>query len=383
MRPIELNFYILRQLLGPFLFFCLIIGGVLWIAQALRISDIVVENGQPASVFLELSSLVLPIALKATLPIAGFAAAVYVTHRLITDAELAVMMSSGKSLSVLAIPYLVFGFLIFLLMQILLQTVLPSSTTRLLDKRHDISSEFVTQIIQPGEFITEEDRFTFFFGEKGRNADIYEIMIEERSGSGRTVTHIARQGQVVKDGDKTNLLLIDGSIQQFDPETNALDVIKFDTFSFDMDVVRDVLGERITQPEEIQYSALRNTLFAAPKSSDEYRIATKEFHERWVVALLGLLAPVLGMAALVLGGFTRNSLMWRIIIGAGVMFVVNSLRGIILDAVEQTPEYWLLSYFPVVLVSIICAAILFCEAFATQITTQFKILKGRIVGKVT
>ncbi|MEM7240940.1 MAG: LptF/LptG family permease [Pseudomonadota bacterium] len=383
MRPFELYFYIFRQLIGPFLFFCLIIGGVLWIAQALRISDLVVENGQPASVFLELSSLVMPIALKATLPIAGFAAAVYVTHRLISDTELTVMLSSGNSLLALSLPYLIFGFFVFVLMQLLLQLVLTSSTTRLLDSRHEIATEFVTQIIQPGEFITEQGRFTFFFGDKGKNADVYEIMIEEQVGEGRTITHIARQGQVVKEDKKNSLLLIDGSIQQFDPVTNALDVIKFDTFSFDMEVVREVLGKRHTQPEEIRLRQLRNTLFAAPKESSEFAIATKEFHERWVVSLLGFLAPVLGMAALVLGGFGRGSLLWRVILGTAALFMINSFRGIILDAVERQPEYWLVGYAPVLLVAIICLAILCTETFGTRVLSNLSAMRWRFVRAKT
>ena len=368
----SINLYIFRQLLGPFVFFCLIIGGILWIAQALRISDIVVENGQPASVFLLLGTLVLPIAIKATIPIAGFAAAVYVTHKWISDSEFIVMMSSGKSLTQLAMPYLAFGGVVFVLMQVLLQSVLPSTTTKLEDARQEIAEEFVTQIIRPGEFISEGEKYTFYFGSKGKSGDVYDVMIEEANQDGTSVTHTATQGQVVKNGTSSNLLLINGISQRFDANSETLNIVRFDSFSFDLSSIRERVGDRGIRPEEFSFRELRATILTATPVSAEYATAQKEFHERLIIPLLALLTPVFGMVILCIGGFGRGSLLWRILLGVSFLFIINSLRGIFLDIVFTNPSLPLVGYLSFFLMLGLIAAYLLAEKHSIKIDAFIK-----------
>ena len=78
----QLDRYIVKQLVGPFIFFVVIFGGILWLNQALRIIDVVIANGQSGLVFAELSFYLLPSVLETVVPVAGFAAAVFLTNRL-------------------------------------------------------------------------------------------------------------------------------------------------------------------------------------------------------------------------------------------------------------------------------------------------------------
>ena len=56
----QLDRYVLRQLIGPFLFFMMIFGGILWLNQAVRILDVIVRNGHSGAIFAELSLFLLP-----------------------------------------------------------------------------------------------------------------------------------------------------------------------------------------------------------------------------------------------------------------------------------------------------------------------------------
>ena len=47
----KLSFYILRQIVGPFLLFTLLLALVVWMTQSLRLLDLVINRGQSAGIF--------------------------------------------------------------------------------------------------------------------------------------------------------------------------------------------------------------------------------------------------------------------------------------------------------------------------------------------
>jgi len=59
--------YIFRQTLWPTLFFLVVLTGVVWLSQGLKMLDVVINRGQTAGTFLELTMYVLPSLLTALL----------------------------------------------------------------------------------------------------------------------------------------------------------------------------------------------------------------------------------------------------------------------------------------------------------------------------
>ena len=115
----QIDRYVLRQLVGPFLFFMVIFGGILWLNQALRIVDVIISNGQSGLVFAELSFYLLPKVLETVVPVAAFSAAIFLTNRLYGEAELVVFMGVGHGPANTTLPFFVFGLFCFVLMTIL------------------------------------------------------------------------------------------------------------------------------------------------------------------------------------------------------------------------------------------------------------------------
>ena len=87
--------YVLSQYLLFFGFFALILVAVFWINRAVVLFDRLIGDGQSAMVFLEFSALTLPNLIRMVLPMAAFAATVYVTNRLNSESELTVMQATG------------------------------------------------------------------------------------------------------------------------------------------------------------------------------------------------------------------------------------------------------------------------------------------------
>jgi lipopolysaccharide export system permease protein len=345
----RLDRYILAQLIGPFAFFCLIISGILWLNQALGIMKIVTENGQPASIFVELSLLLLPKVLIAAIPLSGFAAAVFLTNRLYSEAELVVMMSAGRSYRQLAKPFLIFGGLCFAGLFFVVHYLAPVAQSSLLSRQDQIKREFITQIIQPGEFISSQDRFTFFFGFKGKNGQLEDVLIEEKISTDQTITHIANQGQVVKTDDATTMVLKSGSIQRYNSTTQSFSLVQFDSLAFDLTQLGNDIKPHKDGFTEFNSLKLQDELHNLSTGDPSFGRAISLYHDRHAKTLLALLFPVLGLAVLLVGGYRRSGFTWRIIVGVLMMAGLDSLRGATKSWANETPLIWAVQYSSAVL----------------------------------
>ena len=122
----QLNRYILRQCLTGMLFVTGALTAAVWLAQSLRLVDLIVNRGLSAEVFLYLAMLLVPKFLNIVLPIGAFIAVLFVFNRLITESELVVMRSAGMSPFALAKPVLELAFIAWLILMTLSIYFLPA-----------------------------------------------------------------------------------------------------------------------------------------------------------------------------------------------------------------------------------------------------------------
>lgn len=110
--PDRLDLYTLRSLLGP-LFLCL---GVLLAAQLLerllRLFDMAAATGAGLDVVVRMAAALVPHYLGLALPTAFFAAIFMTIARFGDDSELDVMLSTGRSITRIAMPYFVVALLL-------------------------------------------------------------------------------------------------------------------------------------------------------------------------------------------------------------------------------------------------------------------------------
>ncbi len=332
--------YVLRQLIGPFLFFMVIFGGILWLNQALRIVDVVINNGQSGAVFAELSFYLLPKVLETVVPVAAFSAAIFLTNRLYSEAELVVFMGVGHGPANTTKPYFAFGLVCFVLMTLLTHVITPFSLSKFQDRQYEMSKEYLTQFIVAGEFTSPEDGVTVFFGQTFPNGDLRDVVINDRRDPSVVVTHAASEGKVVGGDASPKLVLKKGSIQQFYPEDRTLSTIQFDGLNYDLGQFAKDVGERTFRVEETFTWHLSNT--------DTNR-ATTEVHDRIVKSLLSIVVPALGAIVLLSAGFSRGGFFARIVLGVVFMVAINAFRGFVQGFVEDGSAGWPILYLPVII----------------------------------
>ena len=121
----RLDRYILRQCFGVMIFVTAALSAAIWLAQSLRLIDLIVNRGLSIEVFLYLAALILPRFLDIVLPIGVFIAVLFTFNRLTGESELVVMRSAGLSHLALAKPVVLLAGIAFLVLMSLLLLDLP------------------------------------------------------------------------------------------------------------------------------------------------------------------------------------------------------------------------------------------------------------------
>ncbi len=182
----SLFFYVLRQIVGPFLLFTLLLTLVVWMTQSLRLLDLVINRGQSAGIFAYLTLLMLPSLLVVIVPIAFFGATLYALNRLNSDSELVVMWSAGISRLQIALPVLAAAGVAMAITYACSLYLMPLGQRVMKDKVFDIRADIGAAILREGAFTTPSDGLTVFIRELAPNGEI-RGMIDMRGRNARPI----------------------------------------------------------------------------------------------------------------------------------------------------------------------------------------------------
>src|SRR5689334_517431 len=162
-----LDRYILRQSFSIMLFITAALSAAVWLAQSLRLVDLIVNRGLAIELFLYLALLILPRFLDIVLPIGAFIAVLFVFNRLTSESELVVMRAAGLSPLTLARPVFLLAGIAFLMLFSLSAYFLPASNREFKDLQFEIRNRFVSALLQDGTFTTISNKLTIYIA--GRN----------------------------------------------------------------------------------------------------------------------------------------------------------------------------------------------------------------------
>ena len=337
--------YILAQLLMLFGFFALVLVLVYWVNRAVVLFDQLIANGQSAAVFLEFTLLTLPKVIFVVLPVAAFAGTLYAINRMMSESEMVVVQATGFSPWRLARPVLLFGVIVFVLASILAHVLVPISTARLSDRTAEISENMTARLLSEGRFLHPADGMTFYIREITPIGALRDIFLSDARAPDRSVTYTAREALLLRGDNAPSLVMIDGTAQVFERATRRLSVTRFEDFAFDLNGLIEGISTRRKLPEHLPTTML---LAAAPATQDLTNSSQSSLiakaHERFSDSLNGLVAPLLGFAALLVGGFSRFGI-WRQILGAiFALIVVQMLTQMGQGKVQQDATLWPMAY---------------------------------------
>lgn len=321
--------YLLSQLLALFGFFALVLVAVYWVNRAVGLFDRLIGDGQSALVFLEFSLLMLPNVIRLVLPIAAFAATVYVTNRLTQESELVVMQATGFSAFRLARPVMMFGGIVTALHLVLMNVLVPWSGEMLSAREEQLSRNVTARYLKAGEFMHPASGVTLFIREITPLGELRDILLSDERDSQTRTLYTARSALLAQGNDGAVLLMFDGIAQRLSRDASArLSVTRFADITYDLGAMVDtavlerVSIETVSTWTLVQMDdATREARLGLPPE-----VVLEEIHSRLAQPFLSVAAALVGFASLLIGAFSRFGL-WRQILGAvGILIFLQLLN---------------------------------------------------------
>jgi lipopolysaccharide export system permease protein len=319
----RLERYILRQCFGVMIFVTAALSAAIWLAQSLRLIDLIVNRGLSIEIFLYLALLILPRFLDIVLPIGVFIAVLFTFNRLTAESELIVMRSAGLSHLALAKPVLILAGIAFLILMSLSAYFLPVSNRAFKDLQFEIRNRFVSSLLQEGIFTTISDKVTIYIRGRDERGEVVGLLINDSREPHRPVTILAERGVFAETPAGSRIVMVNGNRQQFDPETRKLSLLSFDRYTLDLDSLHDAPVVRFREAQE----RFLGELFFPPADTDSIlRLGfIVEAHQRILIPLSALSFALIPLVCLLPGEFNRRGQLKRCLSAIVVAFLFELL----------------------------------------------------------
>ena len=339
--------YMLSQLMVLFGFFALVLVAIYWINRAVKLFETLIGDGQTALVFAEFTALTLPSVIRVVLPIAGFAATLFVTNRLSTESELTVMQATGFSPWRLARPVAYFGLILALMLSVLTHLLVPASLKQLKLRETEISSNITARLLTEGTFLHPVEGVTFYIREITPEGRMNDVFLSDRRNRDQSVTHTAASAYLVRQQNGPSLVMLDGLTQRLERPENRLSTTHFSDLSYNISGF--LTQEKSVQPLLRHFSTAE--LRATPvhiklRTGVQDGVFAEEFHSRFVQPLFAFTAALLGFATLLSGGFSRFGVWRQIVLALGFLIAIKALEGALTEPVLSHAPLWPLLYLP-------------------------------------
>src|SRR6202521_1498091 len=349
--PSSIDRYIFRTVFGAFLLILLSLTGIIWITHALREIDLITNQGQTILVFLGITGLLIPILAQVIAPIAFVIAVVYAIDKLNGDAELVVMNAAGMSPWRLFRPFLAAAVTVGVLVGFISAYLSPSLQRELRDRATRVRTDLVTNIVQPGRFLTIEGGLTFHIRERRSNGELSGILIDDRRSPEMRSTFLAEQGSIVKKDGGTFLLLENGSIQRLEKGRFEPRIVLFERYAFDL--------SRFTNdaPAQLTHLPVRERylwqLFALDPNDPLVKAQPGHFradlHDRLLAPIYPLAFVVIAFAAIGGPRTTRKSRGFAVALAIGGVAALRLIGFACIVLSIQTPTALVVLYGSVIL----------------------------------
>ena len=341
----KLTRYLIVELLRPFAFFVVVFTGVIWLSQSLRVLETVINSGRGALLLMEFSALLLPQVMSIVLPVSAFGAAIYAVNKLFVDSELVAMAAAGLSPRALARPLALFGCVIMLIMLVVTMVLMPLASRQLRDQIALVRADIASGLLFEGQFLNPTTGLTLYVRQSDGRGSMRGVFVHDRRDPNGELTYTARQALLNRTEQGPQLVMFDGTAQRYDPRDGSLTLLRFDSLVYDLTPFTGQTGDRLRRPSERFFHEL---IFPDDALRSTVRLGRlyAEAHEQTSAPLYALALPLVALAGIVGGGFTRHGYGRRIAATAAIGLGLRLLGVAIKAAVGGAAWLWPALYLP-------------------------------------
>ncbi len=315
----RITIYILKQLAVGTLLVTTGLACLIWLTQSLRFVELIVNRGLSLSVFLNLTVLLLPNFLVIILPIALFAVVLFTYGKLKTDREIVVLMAAGWTRETIAKPALILAGAITVLGYALNLWLVPESFRAFRELQFTIRHKYASILLQEGVFNQVSNGLTVYVRERSDDGKLMGIMVHDSRDQDRPITMMAERGSLVRTIHGPRVVMINGNRQEVERDSGRLKMLYFERNTINLTMVGEDADPRYREPRERRIAELF-TITREDVGEQDFGRFRVEGHRRLATPLVNLGYVLIGLAALLGGGFGRVGQAPRVI--AAVMIVV-------------------------------------------------------------
>lgn len=336
--------YLIKNLLIATLFTAVSLAMVIMLTQSLRFLELIINSGASSVSFLLLTLLAMPRFFEVILPIALMIGIVFIYNRMQSDSEIVVMRASGMSPLRLSRPALMLALATTVAVFLITSIVAPVALSKMQTMRVTIKAQYSSLLLRDGIFNPVGKNLTVYIHRRQGNGDLEGLLIHDsRDEEASPVTILAKRGVIVADDDGQQVVVYDGSRQQFNPETGALERLDFERYSLELPEAGPV-RQRWREPDERTLYELINPDEDVRANEKQMREFRTEAHRRVVSPFLAVTFAVLSLCCLLLGAVDRRGLAWRIVMASAAVIVIQGLYLVAYNLAKEGPVGLALMY---------------------------------------
>lgn len=319
----KLNTYIIKQLFVGFLLVTFSLMSILWLTQSLKFIELITNKGLPVSVFVELTSLLMPRLFSIISPIALFIGTLFVYNKMLSDRELVVIKAAGISPMQIAKPVFIVGILVSLLGLYVNNFGIPNAERAFRELEWKVKNDVSHLMFKEGEFNNIQANLTIFVGAHEKDGSISNILINDERKSGLKSTISAERGRVIYSDAGPRVILVNGVRQEVDEKKQQFVSLSFDRYSVDI----GNLGSSKKKTEKAREKDLHELLTSL--SDDELSKSDKnrffvEGNKRLTSPFYNLVFALMACTGLIVGNFNRRGQVKIILSSIIAMIVVQA-----------------------------------------------------------
>ncbi len=320
--------YIFKNLLIATVFIAITLAVVIFLTQSLRFLELVIESGASSGSFWVLTILALPRFFEVILPLSLMAATLFLYNRMTNDSELVVVRSVGYAPAALARPALLLSLIVTIVLLGVTLWVAPKSIHTMQQMRQMIKAQFSTLLFREGVFNQVGKGLTVYVRERGSEGSLYGLMIHDsrggKDGNQPSSTILAKRGTLVSADEGYQVIVYEGTRQEYDEEQTALKRLDFNRYTIELPE-SDPVRQRWAEPDERTIFELLNPDPEVQRDIESLRDFKIEIHRRIVSPLLAVVFTLIACVSLLIGPVDRRGQTFRIIGAVAVVVVIQGL----------------------------------------------------------
>lgn len=317
--------YLLKNIGIATLFVAIALAAIIMLTQSLRFLELIINSGASGLSFFALTFLAFPRFFEVILPIALMLGTVFIYNKMISDSEIVVMRTSGLSPLRLARPALIISVAVGVFVFFINAWIAPISLSKMQNLRTTIKTQYSNLLLREGVFNPIGKDLTVYIQKRGKEGELEGLLIHDtRDINKEDVTILAKRGVIVTDKDKQQVVIYDGSRQNYNLEKKILNSLDFKRYTLDLPE-SEPARQRWKEPDERTLYELINPDSQSRSDAKKWREFKTEIHRRFVSPILAITYTVLSLCCLLLGDINRRGLGLRISMAAGGVVFLQGL----------------------------------------------------------